>query len=69
MKRGDIVLYAKSNRVFLGKLGTLWSKNTWIVIPLNSRETVKRNEKFLTPIEGIKKHLTLLKKYDIILSA
>ena len=63
MKIGDVVLYAKRDRIFVGVLCNLWSDQRWVIRPLTSREQfVKRHEKFLTPIKDIKKYIDITKK-------
>ena len=59
MKKDDVVLYEDKSVVYVGRLGGMWSKDSWFVIPLEPfKNVVKRKEKFLRPIEDFKKFLT-----------
>ncbi len=63
MKTGDIVLYEKRKKVYVGIICNKWSDERWIIRPLSSsQQFVKRHENYLTPIKDIKKYLDISKK-------
>lgn len=59
MQKDDVVFYVDKSVVCIGRLGGIWDKESWYVIPLEPFKNVaKRKEKFLRPIGDFKKFLT-----------
>lgn len=59
MQQNDIVFYTDRSIPCIGKLGGKWKTHCWYVIPIEPfKRVVKRDEKFLRPIEDFKKFLT-----------